>query len=362
VKNRWYPAAKCDAKVEWDFEDRLVKVTKSDGTVVENVYDVDGVLVRTAVNGVGTEYLVDTSGGLSHVVAEVDGSGVVAVLYVRAGDMLLEEIRGGVAKMYEADGLGSVRGLLDVSGARTDTYSYEAFGTILSSTGSDANPYRFAGERLVDSVGFYQNRARWLDTRTGRFVSVDPMLGLNDGDPSALQPYLYAGARPTTNSDPTGLVSLTEGMAVHQAIGDHFVGQKFLKRTSDISISSILEQPGASRLRPDLVDSENFSIFEIKTIRGATAGAAQLAKYIAVMRVLDKQNGYNWHVGTPGEYQPPPMVPISILRTASVNPPSGGLILYDVYDNNLRRGPQDHTLPYLIMIMVLTVVLSPLGV
>ena len=53
VRNRWYPAAKCDAKVEWDFEDRLVKVTKSDGTVVENVYDVDGVLVRTAVNGRG---------------------------------------------------------------------------------------------------------------------------------------------------------------------------------------------------------------------------------------------------------------------------------------------------------------------
>ena len=165
MRNRWYPAAKCDAKVEWDFEDRLVQVTKADGTVVENVYDVDGVLVRTSVNGVGTDYLVDTSGGLSHVVAEVDSSGAVSVLYVRAGDMLLEEVRGGVAKMYEADGLGSVRGLLDVSGAKTDTYSYEAFGSAVSTAGSDLNPYRFAGERLVDSVGIYQNRARWLAGR-----------------------------------------------------------------------------------------------------------------------------------------------------------------------------------------------------
>jgi hypothetical protein len=42
VRKRWHLAAKCDAKVEGDFEDRLVKVTKTDGTVVENVYDVDG--------------------------------------------------------------------------------------------------------------------------------------------------------------------------------------------------------------------------------------------------------------------------------------------------------------------------------
>jgi hypothetical protein len=46
-----------------------VKVTKSDGTVVENTYDVDGVLVRTSVNGMATDLLVETSGGLSHVVA-----------------------------------------------------------------------------------------------------------------------------------------------------------------------------------------------------------------------------------------------------------------------------------------------------
>jgi YD repeat-containing protein len=63
VENRWYPAANRDARVEWDFEDRLVKVTKADGTVVENVYDVDGVLVRTAVNGVGTDYLSTRAAG-----------------------------------------------------------------------------------------------------------------------------------------------------------------------------------------------------------------------------------------------------------------------------------------------------------
>jgi RHS repeat-associated protein len=128
-------------------------------------------------------------------VAEVDGSGAVVVLYVRAGDMLLEEVRGGVAKMYEADGLGSIRGLLDGSGARTDSYSYEAFGSTLSSTGNDENPYRFAGERFVEAAGMYQNRARWLDTRTGRFTTYD------HGPPTG---YGYVSGNPVSFADPSG--------------------------------------------------------------------------------------------------------------------------------------------------------------
>jgi hypothetical protein len=44
-------------------------------------------------------------------------------------------------------------------------FGREALGTTLSSTGAGVSRYRFAGERLVDGVGMYQNRARWLDAR-----------------------------------------------------------------------------------------------------------------------------------------------------------------------------------------------------
>jgi RHS repeat-associated protein len=216
-----------EASYEWDFEDRLTRVVKADGTVVENMYDVDGVMVRTAVNGVATDYLVDTSGGLSHVVAEIQ-NGAVGVVYVRAGDMLLEEIRGGVAKMHETDGLGSVRGLLDLSGERTDSYSYEAFGSAVSITGSDSNPYRFAGERLVDSAGLYQNRARWLDSRTGRFVSVDP-LGGDEEQPLSMHRYLYAWNDPVDRVDPSGWETLPEISGILGGIG-------ILARTSVVSL------------------------------------------------------------------------------------------------------------------------------
>lgn len=176
--------------------------------------------------------------GLSHVVAEVDSAGVVTALYVRAGDMLLEEVRGGVAKMYEADGLGSTRSLLDTSGAQTDTWSYEAFGTTVSETGTSVNPYRFAGERFVEAAGMYQNRARWLDTGTGRFVSVDPANG-QIRRPATLHGYIYAGAGPVSSSDATGrFFTMTGAMVVvlSQSAMTASVGGGAVARTPERSV------------------------------------------------------------------------------------------------------------------------------
>jgi len=157
-------------------------------------------MVVTPVGGaaVTTDYVVDTAGGLSHVVAEVRG-GAVEALYVRAGGMLLSEIRGTTVRYPEAEGIGSVRSLLDGAGVQTDTWRYTAFGEETARSGTNANPYQFAGERNVGAVGLYQNRARWLGTSVGAFVSVDPLLR------ETASPYGYAHAEPIGNSDSTGL-------------------------------------------------------------------------------------------------------------------------------------------------------------
>jgi RHS repeat-associated protein len=285
VENRWYPAANRCVRVEWDFEDRLVKVTKNDGTVVENTYDVDGVLVRTAVNGVATDYLVDASGGLSHVVAEVDGSGAVTVLYVRAGDMLLEEIRGGVVKMYEADGLASTRSLLDTTGVQTDTWSYEAFGTTLSSTGTRANPYRFAGERFVADVGMYQNRARWLDTRVGRFLSVDPERG-KFREPMTLQHYLYAAAQPTTLVDPSGrdftLVGVVINVAMQSILGSAPTAAGGAAKTAHV----VAERERIAATAERYIGSTDFQLEDSCVLGSVRANANQYKCNFFVYQVL----------------------------------------------------------------------------
>ena len=207
-----------EAVYTWDVENRLTRVTMNDGRVIDHVYDVDGVRVKTITTTPGptpsvvtTNYLVDTSGGLSHVVAEIDGANVAQVFYVRAGDELVALARpagaGYTARFFHADGIGSIRKLTDETGTITDSYDYTAFGEQILHVGTDPQPYAFAGEPLDPNSGFQYHRARWMDPRVGRFAGMDPWAG-NPFDPQTLHKYLYAAADPHNRVDPTGRESL----------------------------------------------------------------------------------------------------------------------------------------------------------
>jgi RHS repeat-associated protein len=201
-------------------------------------YDVDGNRVKTTVTppaGAGTavvtNMLVDTSGGLSQVVAETDAAGVLGALYVRAGDELLEVMRpvpGGTwsTRYVHSDALGSVRTLTDETGTTTDTRGYEAFGTKNVQAGSDPLAYGFAGEPFEGVSKLAYHRARWMDPRVGRFNGMDPAGGTSER-PGSLHRYVYAGNNPLGLIDPTGLAYTSAfGQAVetylwYQYVNDH---------------------------------------------------------------------------------------------------------------------------------------------
>jgi RHS repeat-associated protein len=178
-----------------------------------HTYDVDGTRVKTVTTPSGgtvetVEYLVDTSGGLSQVVLEGSSTTAVSAYYVR-GDDLISVIRpqaGGpaVVRNYHADGLGSIRALTDEAGLVTDTWQFEAFGSVVSHTGSDPNAYLFAGEMLDPNVGWAYHRARWMDPRVGRFGSMDLAQGA-EADPTSLHRYTYTSGDPASWIDPSGL-------------------------------------------------------------------------------------------------------------------------------------------------------------
>jgi RHS repeat-associated protein len=102
-----------------------------------------------------------------------------------------------------------VRRLTDETGAVTDAYTYTAFGELLSHSGTDPQPYAFAGEPYDPNAGFQYHRARWMDPRAGRFLGMDPWRG-NHFEPSSLHRYLYAHVNPTNNVDPSGRETLPQ--------------------------------------------------------------------------------------------------------------------------------------------------------
>ena len=185
--------------------------------VEEYGYDWRGNRIRKSREGVTVRYLVDANHWISHVVAETDGTGVPLAYYTRGGDDLISMERGGAKRWYLVDGHGSVRMLANESGQVTDRWTYDAWGETTSRTGVTENDYQYAGERFDRTTELYQLRARYMDPKTGTFLSLDPHQG-NRQDPLSLHKYLYANANPVNNTDPTGMFSfggMLGGLAGH---------------------------------------------------------------------------------------------------------------------------------------------------
>jgi RHS repeat-associated protein len=187
----------------FDFEDRLLTATPPSFAAVSMTYDGDGNRVAKTVSGVTTKYLVDTQTptGYAQVAEEiVNGSVNAQYLY---GLMHISLNRAGALSYYGFDGHGSVRQLTSAAGAVTDTYSYDAFGGLLTRTGNTQNSYMFAGEQYDIDLNLYYLRARWYNQRTGRFITADTFEGLAVR-PATLNGYQYTNGDPVNSIDPSG--------------------------------------------------------------------------------------------------------------------------------------------------------------
>ncbi|MBN1930451.1 MAG: PASTA domain-containing protein, partial [Desulfobacterales bacterium] len=195
---------------EYDFSNRLIQSTDFAGETTAYVYDFDGNRIKKQDNSSEVNYLVDicSNCGLSQVLEERDGSGTLETLYVYGND-LLSQNHGGVVSYYHYDGLGSTRALTSDSEEVTDTYTFDAYGKLNSSSGITQNNYLFAGEQFDPNVGLYYLRARYYDQNTGRFFSMDPVMG-DPQTPISLHRYLYANDNPVNFVDPTGMMTLIE--------------------------------------------------------------------------------------------------------------------------------------------------------
>ena len=189
-------------------ENRLMGVTVNEGGVTRNVgyqYNAQGIRVGKVVDGVETRYLIDELQPYAQVLEEYDALGNAKGSYVYGYD-LIGKLQGNQPSFYHVDGLGSTRVLTNGLGAVTDSYSYDAFGNSIVSTGGSNNAYLFAGEQRDSETGLDYLRARYYDPFLGRFVSADAYEGsLND--PMSLHDYQYAHANPVVNTDPSGYMT-----------------------------------------------------------------------------------------------------------------------------------------------------------
>ena len=159
----------------WQHGRQLAGMSKS-GTNIAYGYDSDGKRITKTVNGTAYNYhylgdqLVELTWGGNKLHFTYDEIGPASVNY------------NGTEYFYVRNAQGDVTGLVSTSGTRVVTYTYDAWGNPLSTTGSlattlgEQNPLRYRGYVYDTETGLYYLQSRYYNPGWGRFINVDSQL------------------------------------------------------------------------------------------------------------------------------------------------------------------------------------------
>ncbi len=191
----------------WDWANRLTGATVN-GQTVNYSYDALNVRVGATVNGAQSNYLWDRTASLPLLVD--DG----AYAYIH-GDAPLAQIDPSGAR-YDllSDGLGSIRGVTDASGAVVGTADYDVFGGYRNQSGVTSR-FGFTGEYFAQETGLWHLRARDLSPSLGRFLSADAVQPNAPGT-QGYNLYAYVANNPATWVDPSGFSVIPDNLTPAQ--------------------------------------------------------------------------------------------------------------------------------------------------
>ena len=152
----------------------------------------NGKVVRETVTTDGTvtaamDFIYDESGRPFALRHSTNGSSFTTYYYVL-------NLQGDVVKLVNANGTAYA------------TYAYNAWGEVLTSTGTMAsiNPLRYRGYYYDTETGFYYLQSRYYDPVTHRFINADSYTSTDLDSALASNMFAYCENNPVNNLDPFG--------------------------------------------------------------------------------------------------------------------------------------------------------------
>ena len=132
------------------------------------------------------------------------------------------------------------------TGAVQQTNEYYPFGDLFPTSGTDnsGNRFRFTGKELGAETGLYDFSARFLQTRFGRFTTLDPLAEKS----YERSPYIYCSSNPINRIDSDGLWDIK--VSAHENRGQYpYAEMTVSDRHGRTIYKTIVKVSGTHRMR-----------------------------------------------------------------------------------------------------------------
>ncbi len=197
--------------------------------------------------------------------------------------------------------------LTNQAGKVVQKYSYNEYGTpgigtYISSFIGKNSVIGYAGYQYDNETGLYFLQARYYDPNTAVFVSRDAFDGML-ADVQSLNGYVYCFGNPIAYIDPSGYVTTSEGIVVHQMLQAYFLAFYSTKPNVTAHVEykvNCLTKNISNTGRADMVLDRKYimEVYEIKPYRYRymSTGRAQLQEYIKALNMYGETaiKGYSF--------------------------------------------------------------------
>ena len=323
--------------------DEEIPIIPVDPPVEVASYSLSGESERILDSTVVQEYTYVYNGSsLMQMVVQTtvdDGAPTTDTLYFSydASGIPMSLIYNGADYYYTVNLQGDVTAILNTSGTAVVEYTYDAWGNILTVTGSMAdtlgavNPLTYRGYVYDTETGLYYLLSRYYNPKTGRFLNADAFTTTGQGL-LGNNMFAYCLNNPINRIDVDGSSGIwTYLMAEHEMgyfhrmvqahIVEHFGGNELL--LTEVTMGAVG--------RADLVNSKTKALWEIKHA-GVDPAYREIEAFAqALCYVIFSPDGY--HLGEMGAFQGEFVILcVGHSYMVTYSTPLPGAILYRVYE------------------------------
>ncbi len=197
--------------MSWDKRE-LTSLTLNDNGTLSFTYNSSGLRTqKTYTNGDSVtvhNYVLDGTNIISETVS-ANGVEEYTLYYLYEGSVIIGFIYNNAYYYFQKNLQGDIVRILNAVGNIVTEYTYNAWGKVVSITGSMAdtigaiNPFRYRGYYYDTETNWYYLQSRYYDPSLGRFINADGVVGANGGI-IGYNMFAYCNNNQVMFSDPRG--------------------------------------------------------------------------------------------------------------------------------------------------------------